>query len=147
MKANFPRSLQHMQKEPVSKATGIFCMSSMWSELGKGGEDRACVPPRLQSIPVTHHRIPTGQNLLESSSGAAAVSNCQQQVPCAIGVLVLIWRSSRWEVFTPASPVNFRDHIIPQKSNTDIRRPRIQAGLGYSFPVLPIQSKLTQTRS
>lgn len=41
MKANFPDSLQHMQKEPVSKETGIFCMSSMWSEMGKGCEGRA----------------------------------------------------------------------------------------------------------
>lgn len=34
-------------KEPVSKETGIFCMSSMWSEKEKGCEDRACPPPWL----------------------------------------------------------------------------------------------------
>lgn len=73
MKANFPDSLQHMQKEPVSKETGIFCMSSMWSEMGKGCEDRACLPtwlllpslpPRQRwSIPNTHHHIPVRQHL------------------------------------------------------------------------------------
>ena len=73
MKANFLDLLQHMQKEPVSLETGIFCMSSMWSELGKGCEDRACLPTWLlppslpptqaQSIPNTHCRIPVRQCL------------------------------------------------------------------------------------
>ena len=70
------------------------------------------------------------------------------KLPCSIGVLVLIWRSRRWAVFISASPVNFRDHSIPQKSNTyNHRRLIIQAELGYSFSVLPSQSKLPQTRS
>jgi len=52
MKANFPDSLQHMQKEPVSKETGIFCMSSMWSEMGKGCEGRAS--PSVWLLPPPH---------------------------------------------------------------------------------------------
>jgi len=90
MKANFPDSLQHMQKELVSKETGIFRMSSMWSEMGKGWKDRACLPtwplppslpPRqAQSIPNTPHGIPGGHIRLERRAGAAAGSNSQQQL-------------------------------------------------------------------
>lgn len=61
MKANFPDSLQHMQKEPVSKETGIFCMSSMWSEMGKGCEGRASPSVWLLPPPHPQHSAPCRQ--------------------------------------------------------------------------------------
>lgn len=125
MKANFPNSLQHMQKEPVSKETGIFCMSSMRSETGKGCEGRACLPTRLLpparppgragSIPSAHHRTPARRGGLVQPRAPAASS----RLPCSIGALVVIRRGRRWAVFISAAPVNLRDHSSPQESNMD----------------------------
>lgn len=102
MKANLPNWLQHMREEPVSKETGIFCMSSMWPE--KGCEGRALLP---SLFPGRHGPF---------------------QLPCTVGVLVLIWRSRRWAKFISASPVNFRERSIPPKKATPapIRRLKLQ---------------------
>lgn len=102
MKANLPNSLQHMRKEPVSKETEIFCMSSMWPEKEKGCEDRACPPPWLCCCCLPS--LPPSQAGTDHS-----------QLPCSVGMLILIWRSRRWAEFIS---VNFKDHGIPQKSNT-----------------------------